>query len=438
MNYQDTQASFTRSECIVPDYRSQCIETSVVTDKKAKSIMNPLKSLSLNRKKHQSKEIKVNPGYHSVNSLKYNIDQESENCSFPSPTSPMGNSWLEECKSSYEVDEIESQPNYEEIDLPSPDRIPWYNTRGELFTSTQEPILKLNPNEPQDDYMDMEPTYNEVSPFMQLPEPVNDRKAKPVKPDIIPPMRKTISHNTVHSHKYPILAPEYQDTVPKPPKRAKSIGNIVQKKPTPSPPLKVRGNRASGYDVVPIFCQKISNKTANFVKIVNIEIPTKIVPNNQEMSTDDVIPSFPAKPTTKSYSPIEVSPQETRKDFNQRPDSIQSRNQSQSFKYAPKPNIKPRRPEFRSSVNENHAPTGYLNNLKERTNSLQRPPAIAVKPRRPKESETEAPKELNEQKYTMGERNDSVIKDLGNHLKQLNVVESIHSNSHFTQLNLYQ
>eukprot|EP00800_Vazella_pourtalesii_P009026 TRINITY_DN2299_c0_g1_i2.p1 TRINITY_DN2299_c0_g1~~TRINITY_DN2299_c0_g1_i2.p1 ORF type:complete len:502 (+),score=44.59 TRINITY_DN2299_c0_g1_i2:62-1567(+) len=466
-NYHQTQSSFTQSECIVPNYMSTSIETSVVTDKKAKSKMNAFKSLSLNRKKQQHKEFRDNTGYFPAEDYRYSMGQGSENRSLPTPSSPIGNvPFVDGCKRSYEIDEYDSQPNYEEIDGPNAERIPWYNTVGQLFTSAKDPILKLDSMEPQDEYMDMEPTYNEATQFMELSESNNDRgntynepsplmklsesrndrrktcnepspfmqhtgprddrrktynepspfmqhtelrndrkvNTKPIKPDIIPPMRKTISHNTVHSYKCSIVAPAYQDMVPEPPKRAISLGNRVEKKPT-SPSIKVRGKWTSGYDLVPNFRKEISNKNSSFEKIVNEEIPTKIEPHNQENNRDDVIPSFPTK------------------------------QKSQTLKPAPKPNTKLRRSD---SSPKNQAPTRYEKNLSERTDSTKSPPAPAVKPRRPKENVTEAPKELNEQKKTVGERNDRVMKDLGNHLKQLSVVDSIHCNSQFKQLNLYQ
>ena len=360
-----------------------------------------MKSLSLPRKK--SRERKENPGYYLADSYRHSIDQESEKCSFPSPTSPSGDSYfVEGCKRSYEVDECENQPDYEEIDFPNGDRIPWYNTRGELFTSKQEPILKLDPQEPHDDYIDMDPTYNEPVPLMDLSKPVNDRKqnTKHVKP----PMRKTISHSTVHSYKYPILAPEHQDMVPEPPKRVNSLGDSAEKKTIKK--------LSSGYD----FVQNIRNSRTSFVKIVNEEVSTKIEPNNQGINHDDVIPSFPTKPQT------EAKQNDYTKSLNQ-----QILIKSQTLKPAPKPKIELHKSDSTPSVDDKPAPTKRPN----------KPPPPTVKPRPPKVNKTEVPKELNEQN-TKGERNDRTIKDLGNHLKHMNVVESIHSKSQFKQLNLYQ
>ena len=86
--------------------------------------------------------------------------------------------------------------------------------------------LKPDPKLLNDTHTPMEVPYKEPSPFFQEPpEPVDSKvikvNNKPFKPDV--PMRRTISHRAVHSHKHPILEPQFQDMTAKPPKRAQSL-----------------------------------------------------------------------------------------------------------------------------------------------------------------------------------------------------------------------
>ena len=251
--------------------------------------------------------------------------------------------------------------------------------------------------------MKPDPKYKEqiqVSLFQDAPIPVdsNDTKVneKSLKPQVMPPIRRVISHRAVHSHKYPILAPIYQDITPEPPKRVQSLEV-----------KKVRKQQ------LPPFVQPKK------------EINDK--PNCEEIYPSDIIPSFEVKkpklPKLRTNSePVETTPLITTNDIrNDKDTSLKTLWRSVSPPSGVKSQL--------TTVQTN-------NNQMEQSNSTRRPPPVPIKPKRSKDG-TEIPKEVHNENIE-GETKEITMQNLESHLKQFNIINAIDSNSQFRKLNYYQ
>ena len=248
--------------------------------------------------------------------------------------------------------------NYEEINFNSPPKdIP--TDKPQITSNSRlKPYLELPTKKP--------------SPSLQYPpKPVFTPVRK-----VFTPMRRTISHSAVHSHKHTILAPEFQDMIPEPPKRDQSLGVKVTRQPIPSP-------------VQPKKTKAKPNNEENYHTETN---PTHRATQNYIPNNKNTLPKIP--PKTKSLGL-------------RRSDSTPSK--------------------IRTTEQTNH-------NLKDRAKSIRRPPAVLIKPKLSRSTT----KELIEEKSTAGEGKERTIQDLESHLKEFKIIRSIESKSQLRMQNFYQ
>ena len=190
-----------------------------------------------------SRKVRENEGYEKYSPTERNSKRLNFNCRFPPPNCPVGNEGFSDgfkqgnfggYEIEYEAIDCASGPPIEMISIPKSPMasLPWYATNGRMFDSTRAPIKERNTGleGPLEDYMEME--------VEKLYEEIADEAP-------LPPIRKTISYATVHSHTLSILRKEYQNKIPKAPMRVDSKRK-VHKNSNAEEKLK----KSNGYDLV--------------------------------------------------------------------------------------------------------------------------------------------------------------------------------------------
>ena len=180
------------------------------------------------------RRIKENISYEKNVPKEWNGRGFDFNCQFPPPGGPVGNErFSEEYKlgdsNQYELEyeQIDCNPPKEmlEFSMSPTERIPSYFTNGKWINQPRASINETTPEPegPQEDYMDMDGANYQRN--VVLSSKVYDKAL-----DIpTPPIRRTISYSTVHSHSLPILRREYHAKIPQAPRRGASLKQTVQK-----------------------------------------------------------------------------------------------------------------------------------------------------------------------------------------------------------------
>ena len=293
--------------------------------------------LSNSWKAFSQKNKKNNPASPASKNLIENTDyQRSEvdlepdkftipECKFPSPTGPVGiqgfsnsrkivngETYLDNSDQDdihYEINDKEN--DYEEIEtllspivemiaIPQkPDSLPYYVSHMKEKRADPEP--EPVPEEPTEEYMDMveakelREDFTGTTPTSHVPPlaatPKITKRDSELKTEllahmnkfennkvskVVPPIRRTIHHLTVHSHCLSILREEYQNTPAEPPKRVTSLSTNEESGFIKEIKEEIKG-KSPGYEKVPDFKQtKAPNKaTKPKVAIPKTELATK-------------------------------------------------------------------------------------------------------------------------------------------------------------------
>ena len=400
------------------------------------------------------------------------------NCQFPAPSGPVGSDGFrdEDAQRNFEGYEIDDYEDIDRVRLPpkelvsvprSPVRLPYYTTNGRASyptSPTEENIPESPLLGPTEDYMDMDGAHDQRCKELKLR--VYDKVPDEIP---LPPVRKTISYLTVHSHSLPILRAEYQNKVPKPPRRVESkqtVSNTEKVKTVPRfKSAKEQLKRAESVNLVSKAIDSRTNVDTNnelnkalarrkqSLKILNIEenepklTNSHSNDNNQQVFYQlfDVIRSDESK---RAYSPPRAqvkSPLEEVTDRALKPNPPPAK---------PKPEIAPKA-KLEKSISQQSIPIlndeqksepqkipqKLLNNRmarEKRANSVikKKPPPAPIK-QSSFHKDTFVEKSVIEEKKGLTNLVQDLEKQLG--LSQKTIMDSLSTKSHFTkQQNDYQ